>query len=160
MPEQLTFRDSVTAGVDFAIAQGYVPADERDIMEALHEEPDDLRILQRLRRQKDRDGPLGFGVGDLVGVLAPLLWIALDEGVRTAAGNATRSMSDRLGRIFRRKQQSTIFPDLTPAQRGVLAGYIAERVHEAGLSEAEATAVAERVIGRLGMETPPEIDEG
>lgn len=160
----MSMREVVQDGVEFAISEGYVAPDERRILEALHREPDDRRIIRRLRRRRTRDEPLGFGTGEIVGVLAAVLWVAVDEGVRTATGQAVQSLSERfrggLRRLFRRPAPPPELPALTQEQLNVVAQLVTEHVREAGVSPQQARILAERVAGRLALGTAGEVEAG
>lgn len=157
-------REVVKDGVEFAISQGYVAADERRIFEALCQEPDDQRIVRRLRHRRTRGEPLGFGTGEIVGVLTVLLWMAVDEGVRRVTGQAVQSLSDRLRdrlrRLLRRPTRQPELPALTRQQLNAVAQLVAEHVREAGMSAQQAQRLAERVAGRLALGTAGETESG
>lgn len=160
----MRMREVVQDGVEFGISQGYTAPDERRVLEALHRDPDDHRIVRRLRRRRTREEPLGFGTGEIVGVLAAVLWVAIDEGVRTATGQAVQSLSDRLTgglrRLFRRPAPQPELPVLTPEQLNVVAQVVAEHVRDAGVSPQQARQLAERVAGRLALGTAGELESG
>jgi hypothetical protein len=45
----------------------------------------DGRAVRRLARRRRRRETLGFGLGEVVPLVTPVLWIALDEAVRRSA---------------------------------------------------------------------------
>lgn len=160
----MRIREVVQDGVEFAIIEHYVTADERRILQALHQEPDDRRVLRRLRRRRTRGEPLGFGTGEIVGVLAAVLWLAVDEGVRSATGQAVQSLSDRLRallrRVLRRPDPQPELPALTQEQLNAVAQVVVEQVTEAGLSAEQARRLAERIAGRLVLGRPASVESG
>jgi hypothetical protein len=145
-------RDVVSDTVMLAVDEGLAPADELRVLQALHMEPSDERILRRLHRSGGRD-VLGFGIGELVGVLTAVLWVAINEGVREAVGAATRSGLARLGgwlaRLFRRPRRVVTVPELTPQQLRVVGNLIVDSLIDAGMPHSEAHVVAELAIGRI-----------
>jgi hypothetical protein len=147
-------RDVVSDIVMDAVEEGLAPAEELRVLEALHKEPRDERILRRLRRSGGRD-VLGFGTGELVGVLTALLWLAINEGMREATGAATRSGLARLRgwltRLFRRPRRVVNVPELTPEQLRVVGDLIVASLTDAGMPNSEARIVAELVIGRIAL---------
>ncbi|CAL9336299.1 MULTISPECIES: hypothetical protein [unclassified Streptomyces] len=160
----MRIREVVRDGVEFAVGEEYVTADELLILKALTEEPDDRRVLRGLRRRRTRGEPLGFGTGEIVGVLTAVLWLAVDEGVRSVTGQAVQTLSDRLRgrlrRLFRRPDPQPELPALTQEQLNAVAQVVSEQVTEAGLSPEQAQRLAERVAGRLALGTPAEVESG
>ncbi|MFF9206435.1 hypothetical protein ACF1AE_32510 [Streptomyces sp. NPDC014986] len=160
----MRIREVVQDAVEFAVGEEYVSADELLILKALAGEPDDRRVLRRLRRRRTRGEPLGFGTGEIVGVLATVLWLAVDEAVRNATGQAVQSLSDRLRgslrRLLRRPDPQPELPALTQEQLNAVAQVVVEQVTEAGLSPVQAQRLAERVAGRLTLGTSAEMESG
>ncbi|MFE4020197.1 hypothetical protein ACFXPZ_22770 [Streptomyces sp. NPDC059101] len=73
--------------------------------------------LRRLWRGGRREDPLGFGLGEVAALVAPVVWVALDGAVRRlgdAAGEgAAKGVRSVARRILRRRSAPTVIPALT-----------------------------------------------
>ncbi|GAB7029294.1 hypothetical protein AB0G35_33045 [Streptomyces sp. NPDC021749] len=135
---------------------GEVAPDERLLVEGLLRIGDE-RAVARLRGRGRAREPLGFGVQEVTALVTPVVWLALDEAVRRAAGAAVENVGRRskawLRRVARRPAAVRVVPPLTAEQLESVRQRILELGAESGLPAATATALAERVVARLVL--PP-----
>ncbi|MFF3226913.1 hypothetical protein ACFYV7_29245 [Nocardia suismassiliense] len=159
----IQLREIVRDGVHFAVTQDYASAEETRVLEALLRDPDDARVVRRLRRQRRNGDPLGFGVGEIVPVLGPLLLIVVEESIRTVTGAATDSMSarfaTRLRQVFRRPAVITRLPELSRDQLRTVHDSIVEELVQSQVPDETARALAERITGRLAIDEPDGRDD-
>jgi hypothetical protein len=148
-------RDVVRDGVHFAVAHDYAPAEEYRVLDALLSDPDDARVVRRLRRRRRHGDPLGFGAGEVVGVLGPLLMMVVDESVRTVTGSVAGSLFTRfttwLRRVFRRPRVAARLPELPRDQLRAVHDLVVEQLVKSRIPDETARAVAERIAGRLAL---------
>jgi hypothetical protein len=148
---QVALRDVVEDGVQFAVESGHVPAEEQQILSALLTTADDARIVRRLRRRRNGD-PLGFNLGEAVGVLGPALMMALEESYRTVVAGATGVLLGTwLQRLFRREPVVTSLHELPRERLRAVHDLMLDKLVEAGISDDTARVVAERVVGCLAL---------
>jgi hypothetical protein len=76
------------------LAEEFAP-DETPILDSLAESSD-AQALRRLRRHGKRKERLGFGIGDLLPVLTPVLWIALTKAIELTVEGGMKALWDRL----------------------------------------------------------------
>lgn len=150
---QVALRDVVEDGVQFAVESGHVPAEEQQILSALLTTADDARIVRRLRRRRRRNGdPLGFNLGEAVGVLGPALMMALEESYRTVVAGVTGALLGTwLQRLFRREPVATSLHELPRERLRAVHDLMLDKLVEAGISDDTARGVAERVVGCLAL---------
>lgn len=114
---------------------------------------DDKTILRRLKRGDRSDEPLGFGLGDLVTLLTPILWLALEETARRAADaavdGAVRQGKAGLRRILKRRKEPMTVPPLTPEQLADLRRRVIEVGARHGLELPAAERLADALVVRL-----------
>lgn len=148
-------RDVVRDGVHFAVEHGYAPAEERRVLDALLSDPDDARVVRRLRRRRRNGDPLGFGAGDLVGVLGPVLMLVAEETLRTLTDSAAESLVSRfttwLRRVFRRPRVTVRLPGLPRDQLRIVHDLLVEQLVKSQIPNETARAVSERITGRLAL---------
>jgi hypothetical protein len=149
-------RSVVQDAVHVAVANGHLPDDERRVLDALLQDPDDARVMRRLRRRRRHGDPLGFGIETTIAVaVAPLLMIVVEEVVRTVTGTAAESLTSRfvawLRRVLRRPRPVVHVPVLTSDQLRVVHDQVLAKLLEAQVPEPAARALAERVAGSLAI---------
>ncbi|MEW1659970.1 hypothetical protein [Streptomyces sp. NPDC093707] len=114
--------------------------------------------LRRLRRGGRREDPLGFGLGEVAALVAPVVWVALDGAVRRigdAAGEgAAKGMRSVARRLFRRRSAPAVMPTLTREQLGQVWQLVLETAGQRGLSAQRATTIADAVVARLALTAP------
>ncbi|MEU2512494.1 hypothetical protein [Streptomyces syringium] len=137
--------------MDFAVKSGYAPEEERLVLDAVLREPNDERVVRRLRRQRRKGDPLGFGAGEVAALLGPLLMAVLDESFRAVAGAAAGALvTTGFRRVFRRRA-TTRLPALPPDQLRKVHDLVVEKLVESEIPEETARAVAEHISGRLAL---------
>jgi hypothetical protein len=149
-------RSVVQDAVNVAVTNGYLPDDERRVLDALLQDSDDARVVRRLRRRRRHGDPLGFGVETTIAVaVAPLLMIVVEEVVRTVTGTAAESLISRfaawLRRVLRRPRPVVDVPELTSQQIRVVHDQVLAKLLESQVPEPAARALAERVAGSLAI---------
>ncbi|MEU6075719.1 hypothetical protein [Micromonospora sp. NPDC047074] len=116
---------------------------------------DDAEVARRLVRRSRTREPLGFGLGEIVALATPVVWLVVDETARRVAGagvdGAARRLSPLLRRILRRKAAPVTVPPLTRAQLGEVRHRVLEAAAQQGFDEARATAIADAVVARLAL---------
>lgn len=69
------------------------------------DEVDDATALRRLQRRPKRE-PLGFGVGEIVALVTPVLWLLLEKLAESAAEKAVDEASEQGAAWWRRRRRS------------------------------------------------------
>jgi hypothetical protein len=123
--------------------------------------------LRRLRARTRRSEQLGFGLGEAVVLVTPILWLVLESfagDLASAASEQTRTGLAAWWRKRRGKNRPSTLPLMTAEQLQALrAAVIAEAV-EKGLPSERAEVIADALIsriarGRAAIE-PPEGGDG
>ncbi|MGW0538177.1 hypothetical protein [Streptomyces sp. NPDC003032] len=148
----LQLRDVVRDAVSFAVVHDYAPAEEQRVLDALLNDPDDERVVRRLRRQRSHGDPLGFGIGEIAAVLGPMLMMSVEESFRAVVGGAAGALlTSWLQRVFRRPPVAVNLHELPREQVRAVHDLIVEKLVESQIAEEAARAVAERIAGRLAL---------
>jgi hypothetical protein len=122
---------------------------------------DDATVIQRLTGRVRRREPLGFGLGEIVALVTPVVWVVLNEAAQRAAGAAVdgtaKGAKRLLRKVFRRRSAPVTVPGLTPDQIAELRARLLAAAAEQGLDGDLAQEIADTVIKRLerGDEDPP-----
>ncbi|WP_229346880.1 hypothetical protein [Streptomyces sp. UNOB3_S3] len=115
---------------------------------------DDATVVRRLGRTGGRREPLGFGLGEVVAMAAPVVWLVLDEAGRRMADAVVDAVATRsravLRRVLRRPSAPVSLPAaLTPEQLAQIRRRVVETALTRGLGERRAQAIADAVVARL-----------
>lgn len=125
---------------------------------------DDEWALARLRRRRERDEPLAFGIDQMVTLATPLVWVTLNEAAKefgTVAGGGLFSGARLLlRRIFRCKPRSAIVPPLTEDQRRQVHDTVYQSVLDRGLGKKRAGDIANAVYFELPVDSAPATRDG
>ena len=109
--------------------------------------------VRRLARRRRRSEPLGFGLGEIVPLVTPVLWIALDEAVRRCADDVADGLLAwalrLLRRVFRRPTPPRSVGPFTQGQLQFLRKRVRELALEYGHDRKDAEALAERLVARV-----------
>ncbi|MEU8172032.1 hypothetical protein AB0C14_04090 [Microbispora hainanensis] len=120
----------------------------------------DAEVLARLRRRGHGRDPLGFGLADVVPLVAPLLWLTLESARQkladAAVDQAVRGSASLWRRIRRRKAKPATIPPLTREQQAMVRRMVLDAAAEAGLSESRAKRIADGVVAGLALAEPGE----
>lgn len=120
----------------------------------------DAEVLARLRRRGHGRDPLGFGLADVVPLVAPLLWLTLESARQrladAAVDRAARGSASLWRRVRRRKAQPEIIPPLTREQQAMVRQMVLDAAAEAGLSPSRARRIADGVVAGLALAEPGE----
>lgn len=113
-------------------------------------------IGRRLATGAKRDDPLGFGLGEVVTLMTPVVWVAVQEAAKQVAGEAvgdtTKGLFERLRAKLRRRRPQTLPHALTPDQLTAVHAKVLAVAENAGLDSEHATLFADGVVGRLAMD--------
>ncbi|GHE99441.1 hypothetical protein GCM10018785_73870 [Streptomyces longispororuber] len=115
----------------------------------------DRQITRVFRRSRTRRDPLGFGAAEVVALIAPVVWLVVNEVAQRSAATAVDGAS-RWGRAWVRRVRG--LPD-PPAQVPALSGgqledvrrKVVERARASGLAAEAAEALADAVVARLAL---------
>ncbi|MCO5974298.1 hypothetical protein [Actinoallomurus soli] len=121
-----------------------VAPQELPVAEAL-EAFDDDTIVRRLSHPGRRREPLGFGLGELVVTVTPVLWIVLDELIRKITGQVGKRLSGR----WRRKRPPRTIPPLSRAQLELVRRRVLELAPARGVEARQAEALADSLVAHL-----------
>ncbi|GAA1406795.1 hypothetical protein GCM10009639_55020 [Kitasatospora putterlickiae] len=120
----------------------------------------DAEVLARLRRRRGERDPLGFGLAEIVPLVAPLLWLTLERARERIAQNlvdgASRGSSTLWRWMRRRPPVPEVIPPLTRDQQRLVHTMVLDGAAEAGLSPDLAQRLADRVVAGLVLADPDE----
>jgi hypothetical protein len=132
-------------------------------------EPGEVTALDRLLRHEDGQvrrwlggrrrggGTVGFGLDDVVLVLTPVVWMAVDEAMREVVGKGVDEGAKGLGallrRVLRRRRAKAGAPPALPSldddQLARVRAIVAQSAKRRGVSERRSTEIAELVVTQL-----------
>jgi hypothetical protein len=116
---------------------------------------DDTTAVRRLRPQGGRQEPLGFGLGEVVALVTPVVWLALDQTAKklaeSAADGAAEGGRALLRKALRRRTEPAVIPPLTPGQLAGVRERVLETASHRGLTAEHAEAIADAVVARLAL---------
>lgn len=125
---------------------------ELPVAEGLRRLGDDGAV-RRLTRRRRRREPLGFGLGEVVPLVTPVLWVVLDEAVRRSADDVADGLLAwalrLLRRVFRRPSPPRPVGPFTQGQLQFLRKRVRELALEYGHGRKDAEALAERLVARI-----------
>lgn len=110
-------------------------------------------VRRRLRGRLVRRERLGFGLGEVAGMLTPVVWLAVDESARRLAGDATVGLVGRIIAWLRRLRGHG-GPNpvrLTGEQLAAIHRQVVGAGLRQGLSFLTAEALADAVVARLAL---------
>ena len=149
MPET---QGTAVADVVREIVAEVAPA-ELPVAEGLHRLGNEAAIRRLVRRRRRPRNPLGFGLGEIVPLVTPVLWVALDETVRRGADDVADGLlawALRLLRwILRRPTPPRPVGPFTQGQLQFLRKRARELALEYGHDRKDAEALAERLVGKI-----------
>jgi hypothetical protein len=137
------------AGVVQDVVAGLAPGELPVVMALGRLDPDAAR--RRLTRRRRHRDPLGFGAGEFVPLLTPVVWIAVDEVVRRGVDNATTGLRARLRLLLRRPAPAATVRPLTATQLAEVEQRVRELARDAQLPPDQTDVLAERVVARLAL---------
>ncbi len=116
---------------------------------------DEAEAGRRLARGAKRDDPLGFGMGEVVAMVTPVVWIAVREAAKRAAASAADGLSTRV-RVFLRKKlgrkaPAAPLPHFGPEELAVVRSRVLELAVQGGMKQMRAEQLADCVVGRLAL---------
>ncbi|GHG58611.1 hypothetical protein [Streptomyces griseocarneus] len=134
-----------------------VAPEELPLVEALARF-DDASVVRRLARRGGRREPLGFGLGEIAAMVAPVVWLVVDEAARQLAGavasRAATGTRTVMRRVLRRPAAPVTVPELTREQLAEIHRRVVESAVQRGLGDKRATAIADAVVTRLALTAP------
>jgi hypothetical protein len=134
-----------------------VASEELPVVEGLLRLDDDT-VLRRLRRRSRPSEPLGFGLGEVVALATPVLWLVLDEAGRRKVGAAVGGTEKRTWvlwrKVFRRRPAPATVPPLTREQIAEVRQRVLELAAQYGVEQPKAVALADAMVTRLVLPEP------
>ncbi|GAB3234448.1 hypothetical protein GCM10027447_31560 [Glycomyces halotolerans] len=117
--------------------------EELPILEEL-ERYDDETALRRLQRRSRRE-PLGFGLGEVIALVTPVVWLVLQKFAEKLAEEAAEEAADR-GRawwrkLFKRGRRITL-PQPTAEEIALARAAVVEAFADSGRGDDEVQAIA------------------
>jgi hypothetical protein len=125
--------------------------DELPLVAALGHLPPD-EVGKRLANGTSRDDPLGFGMGEVVALVTPIVWTAVQQVVNHMATSAVDGVSTRLrDRLTKRKHRraDAPLPHFGPAEYTEISGTVLEQAVRLGMSPEDAERLSYRVVDVL-----------
>ncbi|MFB6891308.1 hypothetical protein ACFCX4_18610 [Kitasatospora sp. NPDC056327] len=120
----------------------------------------DAQVLARLRRRRGERDPLGFGLAEIVPLVAPMLWLTLERARERIAQNlvdgASRGTATLWQRMRRRPPVPEVIPPLIREQQRLVHTMVFDAAVEAGLSPDLARRIADGVVAGLVLADPDE----
>ncbi|MEV6261108.1 hypothetical protein AB0M42_10205 [Streptomyces sp. NPDC051784] len=114
---------------------------------------DDATVVRRLRRGGGRREPLGFGIGEVAALAAPVVWLVLDGVAQQFATTTATSVSTKLRgmarRMSRRPAPVMTVPALTREQMLQVRTQVLAMAQHRGLPADRAEEIADAVVARL-----------
>jgi hypothetical protein len=117
------------------------------------------RAARLLARRGRRRAVLGFGVGEVVVMVTPVVWVAVDEMVRRAADDAVDSLGGRaaawLRRLRRKPDRAVVRVPPSGDQLAAVSVLVKELGVKAGMEPGKAEVLADRVVAHLVLAPDP-----
>lgn len=136
--------------------------DELSLLDALSD-VDDATIVRRFRSRGRKRDPLAFGPADLVPLVTPVVWLAVEQAAQRFGENAADSASARLKsmlrRLFRRPPRPTMVPLFDNAQLVEVEAEVTRLSAEYELDPERAARIAARLVDELKRRTTPEFPD-
>ncbi|MGW8992436.1 hypothetical protein ACWGRF_21225 [Streptomyces zhihengii] len=141
-----------------AVVAGVAP-DELPVVDGLRRF-DDATVARRLGGSGERREPLGFGAGEIVLLVTPVVWPVLHELgqrlVTRTADAAERGAGSVFRRLFRRPQAPVEIPPLTREQMAEVRLLVLAAAEKRRLSRRRAEEIADAVVAELALADPSE----
>ncbi|MEV0415991.1 hypothetical protein AB0I68_35850 [Streptomyces sp. NPDC050448] len=118
------------------------------------EQFDDAEIGRRFATGTKGDDPLGFGVGEVVVLVTPIIWGAVQKVTDRLAESASDGLQTRVRALFRRRRVGTEpapLPHFGPAELLEVQSRVVEMASKAGMERARAEQLAASVVGRIQL---------
>lgn len=116
---------------------------------------DQAHVERGFRHRRNRDDLLGFGIGETVVLVTPIVLTAIQQVVNRIADSAADSAYARfrvwLRRMLHRKDSPARLPHFGAAELGEVHSRILMEAGRTGMDECLAEQLADRVIARLAM---------
>lgn len=144
------------------VVSGFAP-EEMPIVDGLGR-LDDAAAVRRLRKGPRRE-PLGFGLGELIVLATPVVWLVLNqyaEHLAEIAADRTGSGLKRLmDKMLGRKGEPAKLPPLTSAQLREVRRRVIAASAQRNMPEDRAEELADAVVARLAIDAlePPDPDD-
>jgi hypothetical protein len=126
------------------------------MVDGLMSSGDDASIVARVSRGPARDERLGFGVHDVVGLVTPVLYIVLDQGMRKLVDDSiddARRILPRLVRRMSRKRPARPAPGTLSEQQIVdIRDAVAALAKERGVPDDKLDRVSTAVLTVLSTD--------
>ncbi|WP_157985264.1 hypothetical protein [Lentzea terrae] len=107
---------------------------------------------RRLAKAGARQDPLGFGLGDLVVMITPVVWVVLEHVAGRLSDKAVDGVAARLWKRFRRKTiPKAVELPLNAEQLGEVRRKALEAGARQGLTPELCAQIADAIIARLAL---------
>ena len=137
-----------------------IAPDELPVVAAYAQQKPSL-VARRLRSRRRRRDPLAFGVDAEVSLVAPFVWLAVNEAVKRMGGNFGDGVSKRIQRVIRRlarrdkaereKEQAEEAITFAAEQLRVVHTVAIESASRHGLSAKRAGVMADSIVAMLAL---------
>lgn len=105
---------------------------------------------RHVTRVGTRREPLGFGLGDVVVVVTPVVWVAVEHVASRLAESATDGVVNRVRRLFRRRKLTRVVAlPLAPEQLVEVRRKALEAGARQGLTPEQSEMIADAIVARL-----------
>ncbi|AOS64559.1 hypothetical protein [Actinoalloteichus hymeniacidonis] len=121
---------------------------------------DEATVRRRLAEARSRREPLGFGLVEVIALVTPVVWLAVDHAAEriaeSAVDGAAKGSRTLLRRLFRRRRRvaAAVVPPLSTEQLIEVRRLVLEQAATHGLDEPRASMVADAVVARLATRDP------
>lgn len=107
---------------------------------------------RRLARARTRRDPLGFGLGELLVTITPVVWVTVEHFAGRLGETAADTISDRVRKLFRgRATPRQVALPLSPDQVAKLRRKVLETGARQGLTPEQCAQIADAIIARLAL---------
>ncbi|WP_205328508.1 hypothetical protein [Glycomyces sp. YM15] len=130
-------------------------------------ELDHRQVVKLMKRRPRKREQLGFGTAEIVVLIAPILWLALDEALKQIVAEGVKSAVKKLSagarRVLRRPRRQVRLPVMESQQLELLRDEVRAIAQHKGLSEDRAAEIADALVSRIARGRagePPSIERG
>lgn len=107
---------------------------------------------RRLAKAGARRDPLGFGLGDLVVMITPVVWVAVEHIAGRLGDKAADGVLDRARKLFRRRAIPQVVElPLSSGQLAEVRRKALETGARQGLTPEQCEEIADAIVARLAL---------
>ncbi|WP_176946902.1 hypothetical protein [Lentzea fradiae] len=123
---------------------------------------DDETVVRRLSGRAGRE-PLGFGLGEILALVTPVVWLVLNEIAQRAAGAAVDGTAKGAKRLLRRltgrRSQQVVLPALTADEVAEVRRRLRELAAAHELDDALTEEIVTAVLDHIDRRPPDERED-